>query len=237
MNEQQTTVANTLSDALAENDDNENKFLTFCLGQEEYGVEILRVREIIGIIGITPLPQMPEYVKGVINLRGKIIPVIELRTKFALPSVEYTEATCVIVVEVSENDESEHFQMGVIVDSVSEVLDISRSDIEPAPKFGSALKTEYIMGMGKVNNNDKNKVIILLDIDKVMTQEDLASMTSASSQIDASGDTASETPSSTLQEAETPIETNKDQSPEASDATETEKAAEGAAEDSKNVAA
>ena len=130
MNSAQTTAANTLSEALGDGGDKENKFLTFRLGNEEYGVEILRVREIIGLIGITPLPQMPEYVKGVINLRGKIIPVIELRTKFALPSVEYTEATCVIVVEVSEDNESEHFQMGVIVDSVSEVLDISRNDIE-----------------------------------------------------------------------------------------------------------
>ncbi len=187
MNTPQTAAASTLSDALGESGDKENKFLTFCLGQEEYGVEILRVREIIGIIGITPLPQMPEYVKGVINLRGKIIPVIELRTKFALPSVEYTEATCVIVVEVSEDNDSDHFQMGVIVDSVSEVLDIDRDDIEPAPRFGSALKTEYILGMGKVSQADREKVIILLDIDKVMTQEDLASLSSAGSQVDTGG--------------------------------------------------
>jgi len=187
MNTPQTTVANALSDALRDSGEKENKFLTFCLGQEEYGVEILRVREIIGIIGITPLPQMPEYVKGVINLRGKIIPVIELRTKFALPSVEYTEATCVIVVEVSEDNDSDHFQMGVIVDSVSEVLDIDRDDIEPAPRFGSALKTEYILGMGKVSQADREKVIILLDIDKVMTQEDLASLSSAGSQVDTGG--------------------------------------------------
>ena len=187
MNTPQTVAANTLSDALRDSGEKENKFLTFCLGQEEYGVEILRVREIIGIIGITPLPQMPEYVKGVINLRGKIIPVIELRTKFALPSVEYTEATCVIVVEVSEDNDSDHFQMGVIVDSVSEVLDIDRDDIEPAPRFGSALKTEYILGMGKVSDEDQEKVIILLDIDKVMTQEDLASLSSAGSQVDTGG--------------------------------------------------
>ena len=187
MNTPQTTVANALSDALRDSGEKENKFLTFCLGQEEYGVEILRVREIIGIIGITPLPQMPEYVKGVINLRGKIIPVIELRTKFALPSVEYTEATCVIVVEVSEDNDSDHFQMGVIVDSVSEVLDIDRDDIEPAPRFGSALKTEYILGMGKVSQADREKVIILLDIDKVMTQEDLASLSSAGSLVDTGG--------------------------------------------------
>jgi len=187
MTSPQTQIASSLSDALEDGRDNDNKFLTFCLGQEEYGVVILKVREIIGIIGITPVPQLPEYVKGVINLRGKIIPVIELRTKFALPSVEYTEATCVIVVEVSEDNDSDHFQMGVIVDSVSEVLDIDRDDIEPAPRFGSALKTEYILGMGKVSQADREKVIILLDIDKVMTQEDLASLSSAGSQVDTGG--------------------------------------------------
>ncbi len=237
MNTPQTVAANTLSDALNDNGEKENKFLTFCLGQEEYGVEILRVREIIGIIGITPLPQMPEYVKGVINLRGKIIPVIELRTKFALPSVEYTEATCVIVVEVSEDDEADHFQMGVIVDSVSEVLDIDRDDIEPAPRFGSVLKTEYILGMGKVNDDDREKVIILLDIDKVMTQEDLANLSSAGSLVDTGGGATAETQSFTSQEAETAVATDQDQSPAVSDAPETAQGDERAAEDSKNVAA
>ena len=97
-------------------DKNDDKFLTFRLGEEEYGVAILRVREIIGLIDITPLPRTPEFVKGVINLRGKIIPVIELRTKFGLAPVAYTEATCVIVVEVSDPSSEEQFQMGVIVE-------------------------------------------------------------------------------------------------------------------------
>ncbi len=180
----QTAIASSLTDALEDSRDNDNKFLTFCLGQEEYGVEFLRVREIIGIIGITPVPQLPEYVKGVINLRGKIIPVIELRTKFALPSVEYTEATCVIVVEVAGENGAEHFQMGVIVDSVSEVLNIARDDIEPAPKFGDGLSTEYILGMGKVSEDDREKVIILLDIDKVLTESEIESIRSASSSCD-----------------------------------------------------
>ncbi len=237
MNTPQTVAANTLSDALSDSGEKENKFLTFCLGQEEYGVEILRVREIIGIIGITPLPQMPVYVKGVINLRGKIIPVIELRTKFALPSVEYTEATCVIVVEVSEDNDSDHFQMGVIVDSVSEVLDIDRDDIEPAPRFGSALKTEYILGMGKVSDEDRDKVIILLDIDKVMTQEDLASLSNAGSLVDTAGGATTETPSSTEQETDTPDATGQAKTPAASDAPETPLVDGSAAEDSKNVAA
>ena len=184
MTSPQTQIASSLSDALEDSSDNDNKFLTFCLGQEEYGVVILKVREIIGIIGITPVPQLPEYVKGVINLRGKIIPVIELRTKFAMPSVEYTEATCVIVVEVSDEDETEHFQMGVIVDSVSEVLNIARNDIEPPPKFGDGLSTEYILGMGKVSEGDREKVVILLDIDKVLTESELESIRSATSSCD-----------------------------------------------------
>lgn len=190
-----TAISNIIPEALAADGDNENKFLSFCLGEEEYGVEILRVREIIGIIDITPLPQTPEYVKGVINLRGKIIPVIELRTKFILESVEYTEATCIIVVEVSDKEINEEFQMGVVVDSVSEVLDISREDIEAAPRFGTDLNTDYIMGMGKVKQGDKQKVIILLDIDKVMTQEDMSSLAKVGGDSNNMGDNA-DTPSS-----------------------------------------
>ncbi|MDQ7014141.1 MAG: chemotaxis protein CheW [Planctomycetota bacterium] len=155
--------------------DNENKFLSFRLDSEEYGLEILRVREIIGIIDITPLPQTPNYVKGVINLRGKIIPVIELRTKFELAPKEYTEETCVIVVEVSDGGD-ERFQMGVIVDTVSEVIDVPRKSIEPAPRFGGALNTSFILGMGKL----KDKVLILLDIDRIMSTSDIDTLSEAS---------------------------------------------------------
>lgn len=157
---------------------NDDKFLTFRLGQEEYGVEILRVREIIGLIDITPLPRTPDYVKGVINLRGKIIPVIELRTKFGLPPVEYTEATCVIVVDVEDADGGEQLQMGVIVDTVSEVLDIRQDLIEPAPRFGSAASAESIMGMGKVEMGETTKVVILLDIDRVLAGGEAKSLSS-----------------------------------------------------------
>ncbi len=155
--------------------DNENKFLSFRLDSEEYGLEILRVREIIGIIDITPLPQTPNYVKGVINLRGKIIPVIELRTKFELGPKEYTEETCVIVVEVSDGGD-ERFQMGVIVDTVSEVIDVPRKIIEPAPRFGGALNTSFILGMGKL----KDKVLILLDIDRIMSTSDIDTLSESS---------------------------------------------------------
>lgn len=173
-------VAPAISEALGRSADNENKFLSFCLGSEEYGLEILRVREIIGIMDITPLPQTPEYVKGVINLRGKIIPVIALRTKFGLPSVEHTDATCVIVVEVRFTESTEQFSIGVIVDTVNEVLDIQREQIEPAPDFGCNVNTEYILGIGTVDE----KVVILLDIDKLMTESEVKALKSAATRAD-----------------------------------------------------
>ncbi len=154
-------------------DTNESKFLTFRLGVEEYGVEILRVREIIGLMDITPLPKTPAHIKGVINLRGKIIPVIDLRAKFRLPPVDYTDATCVIVVEASDDQKGEKFHIGVIVDTVSEVLDIARDHIEPAPRFGFALNTDYILGMGKVGGHNAQRVAILLDIDRVLVASEL----------------------------------------------------------------
>lgn len=169
----------------ARSDDNQNKFLSFRLGSEEYSVEILRVREIIGILDITPLPQTPDYVKGVINLRGKIIPVIELRTKFGMPSIEYTEETCIVVVEVTSPTGDDQFPMGVIVDSVSEVQNISREQIEPAPNFGPSLNTGYIMGMGKVRSGDRETVLILLDIDKVLKLDDLRAVSQATGAADA----------------------------------------------------
>ncbi|MEQ9616793.1 MAG: chemotaxis protein CheW [Phycisphaerales bacterium] len=153
------------------NDANANKYLSFVLGKEEYSVEILKVREIIGIIDVTPLPQTPDYIKGVINLRGKIIPVVELRTRFGIESVEYTDATCIIVVEVESTD-GEQLHMGVIVDTVSEVLSIGANDLEPAPKFATAVNTDYILGIGKV----KGKTIILLDINKVLSAAEISAI-------------------------------------------------------------
>jgi purine-binding chemotaxis protein CheW len=141
------------------------KLLSFCLGREEYGLDILAVREIIGLIDITPLPRTPAYVKGVINLRGKIIPVIELRKRFGLEAVKYTEETCIIVVDVPVEGESEARQMGVVVDSVREVLDIPQGAIEPPPEFGCQVPMDYITGIGKV----KDKVVVILDATKVLS--------------------------------------------------------------------
>ncbi len=144
------------------------KYLTFTLGKEEYGVGILKVREIIGLMEITAVPHTPSYIKGVINLRGRVIPVIELRVKFGMERQEYNERTCIIVVEVQ--GPSETVQVGMLVDSVSEVLNIAEEEIEPPPNFGSGnLDTDSLLGMGKV----KGQVKILLDVDRVVGEGEL----------------------------------------------------------------
>jgi len=140
----------------------EGKYLTFALGSEEYGLEILKVREIIGYMEITAVPQTPSYVKGVINLRGQVIPVIDLRAKFGMETAKVTDETCIIVVEIRQDGCK--FSTGIVVDHVQEVLDIDGENIEEAPQFGSTVNTDFILGMGKVGDSVK----ILLDIDKVL---------------------------------------------------------------------
>lgn len=147
----------------------EGKYLSFLLGKEEYGVEILKVQEINGMMGVTPVPRTPSYVRGVINLRGRVIPIISLRDHFKMPRVEDTEKTCVIVVQVQYEDTQ--ITVGIIVDEVSEVLNISRQQIEPAPSFGGGMEeTDFVTGMGKLDD----KVVILLDIDQILSQGELA---------------------------------------------------------------
>ncbi len=145
----------------------EGKYLTFSLTGEEYGIGILKVKEIIGIMAITTIPRMPPYVKGVINLRGKVIPVIDLRLKFDMEEADCTERTCIIVVEISGG--AGRILIGIIVDSVSEVLNVKGADIEDTPAFGSKLDTEYILGMAKTGG----RVKILLDIDRVLSGREL----------------------------------------------------------------
>ncbi len=140
----------------------EGKYLTFALGAEEYGLEILKVREIIGYMEVTAVPRTPAYVKGVINLRGQVIPVVDLRAKFAMPEAEVTEQTCIIVVEITQAGKA--FNTGIVVDRVSEVLDITTDQIEDPPQLGSTVEANFILGMAKVGE----KVKILLDIDKVL---------------------------------------------------------------------
>jgi len=138
------------------------KYLSFFLDQEEYGIEILRVREIIGLMAITSVPRTPRYIRGVINLRGKVIPIIDLRLKFDMPEVEATDETCIIVVQSGDDS------VGTVVDKVSEVLDIPEEDIVDAPSLGADVNTDYILGIGKA----EDRVKLLLDIDKVLAAVD-----------------------------------------------------------------
>ncbi len=150
--------------------DKQGKYLTFALANEEYGLEILKVREIIGYMDITAVPQTPDYIKGVINLRGQVIPVVDLRTKFGMEITDITDQTCIIVVEISQGDRN--FSTGIVVDHVQEVLDIEGENIEEAPQFGSSVNTDFILGMGKIGDSVK----ILLDIDKVLAGAEFSSV-------------------------------------------------------------
>jgi purine-binding chemotaxis protein CheW len=145
------------------------KYLTFLLGREEFAIQVLKVREIMGIQDITAVPQTPQYVKGVINLRGKVIPVVDLRLKFCLPEIDYTQRTCIIVVQVQSAGVTLH--TGIIVDAVSEVLNLAATDIEDTPDFGDGCGSaaSYLLGMAKV----KGKVKILLDIDRVLSAQEV----------------------------------------------------------------
>ncbi len=146
------------------------KYLTFFLSKEEYGLEILKVREIIGMMNITPVPRTPDFVCGIVNLRGKVIPVVELRLKFSMEKVENTSETCIIVVQTQD------MEIGIVVDRVSEVIDIATANIQPPPAFGSkGISTEYILGIGKTNE----RIQLLLNIDKVLSREEMTHLTVA----------------------------------------------------------
>jgi len=142
------------------------KFLTFFLEDEEYGIEILKVQEIIGMMSITPVPRTPSFVRGVINLRGKVLPIIDLRLKFGMPAIVQTEETCIIVVR------AQGVEMGIVVDKVSEVLDIATEEIDPVPSFGATVDTAYILGIGKAAGNVK----LLLHIDKVLSTDEVVDL-------------------------------------------------------------
>jgi purine-binding chemotaxis protein CheW len=146
------------------------KYLTVVLENEAYGIGVLKVREIIRMQKITPVPQMPAFVKGVINLRGRVIPIVDMRVKFGLKA-EFAERTCIVVVQVKLPSD-QIVQMGLIVDSVEEVVTLNASEIEPTPDFGTKINTEYLLGMAKV----KGTVKTLLDIDRVVAPETVAAL-------------------------------------------------------------
>ncbi len=154
-------------------DSKAGKYLTFKLADEDYGISLLKVREIIGMMPITSVPRTPEFVKGVINLRGKVIPVTDLRRRFDMPEIDYNDRTCIIVVEVSGQEST--VQMGIVVDAVTEVLAVQEPEIAPAPEFGASVDTRYILGMA----NMEGAVKILLDIDRVLTEEAIDALTDA----------------------------------------------------------
>jgi len=166
-------LAKTMDQAVNVMVDKEGKYLTFSLANEEYGIGILKIKEIIGMMSITTIPQTPEFVKGVINLRGKVIPVMDLRLRFGMEAIDYNERTCIIVVEIES--QAGTVMIGIVVDAVSEVLNIKGEDIEDTPTFGTKLNTDYILGMAKMEGDVK----ILLDIDKVLSADEVNALEKA----------------------------------------------------------
>jgi purine-binding chemotaxis protein CheW len=162
-----TDVEQTMNQAVKAITIKTGKYLTFMLAEETYGIGILKVKEIIGMMPITSVPRTPEFVKGVINLRGKVIPVVDLRLKFTMDAADYTDRTCIIVVEIDSDTGT--VLIGIVVDAVSEVLNIKAEEIEETPAFGSKLNTDYILGMAKMEGGVK----ILLDIDKVLSTKEI----------------------------------------------------------------
>ena len=139
-----------------------SQFLTFNLGEELYGVDILRVQEIKGYTAVTKIPNTPSHIKGVLNLRGTIVPIVELRTKFNMPTIDYTTFTVIIVVVVRDK------VMGLVVDSVSDVLDIDKKDIQVPPQFGAKVDVSFLNGIGKSGD----KLVALLDMDRLLSEEE-----------------------------------------------------------------
>ncbi len=164
------SAATRKNSAIASNTANlGGKFLTFFLAGEEYGIAILKVHEIIGMMAITSVPRTPVFIRGVINLRGKVIPIVDLRLKFDMPAQDQTSETCIIVVHV------QGIEIGIVVDRVSEVLNIAGNDIEDPPSFGADVSTDYILGIGK----SQGKVKILLDIDRVLSTQEVNALPTA----------------------------------------------------------
>jgi len=161
-------LAEVMNQAVKVMGEREGKYLTFTLAGEEYGIGILKIKEIIGMMPITFVPQTPNFVKGVVNLRGKVIPVMDLRLRFGIDAMDYTDRTCIIVVEIT--GDTGNIMIGVVVDTVSEVLNIKGEDIEDTPAFGTKLDTDYILGMAKTDGGVK----ILLDIDRVLRTDEIS---------------------------------------------------------------
>jgi purine-binding chemotaxis protein CheW len=153
---------------MEEEDTQKGRFLTFTLGKEDYGIEIIYVTEIIGIQAITEVPELPDYVKGIINLRGKIIPVMDVRLRFKKEPIAYTDRTCIIVIDIKD------ISIGMIVDTVSEVISIDDVNIVPPPSMKTGFHNRYVKGIGKVGNDVK----LLLDCEKILSEDEVESLAS-----------------------------------------------------------
>lgn len=153
---------------MEEEDTQKGRFLTFALGKEDYGIEIIYVTEIIGIQAITEIPELPNYVKGIINLRGKIIPVMDVRLRFKKEPMDYTDRTCIIVIDIKE------ISIGLIVDTVSEVISIEDGNIVPPPSMKTGFQNKYVKGIGKVGNDVK----LLLDCERILSEEEVENLAS-----------------------------------------------------------
>lgn len=151
-----------------------NQYLTFMLGDEEFALQIAKVREVLDYTSITKVPRMPDFLCGVINLRGYVVPVVDLRLKLGIPAVRKLSETCIVIVEV--NLENELILMGALTDSVQEVIDIDSSQISPPPHIGFKINTDFIKGMGKCNDG----FVIILDIDRVLSEQEMALLSSTS---------------------------------------------------------
>lgn len=144
------------------------QYLTFLLGGEMYAIDILNIKEIIEYGQVTEVPMMPAFIRGVINLRGRVVPVVNLLARFGKPSSEITKRSCIVIIEAGAEEERQ--DIGIVVDSVSEVLDIPAGEIEPAPSFGAKIRSDFISGMGKVNG----KFVVMLSVNKVLSVEEMA---------------------------------------------------------------
>jgi len=171
----QTRGGPLLTSAQAHAGAEQRQYLTFMLGGEMFSIGILCIKEIIEYAGLTEVPMMPACIRGVINLRGAVVPVMDLSSRFGKPSTAVTKRTCIVIVEVT-NDEHERQDMGVVVDAVNAVLEIPACEIEPAPAFGSRIRTDFIEGMGKVNG----KFVILLNVNRVLSVDEIAAMAQVS---------------------------------------------------------
>jgi purine-binding chemotaxis protein CheW len=167
--------ANTKKTVTAEEQvqDEEGQYLTFTLGKEMFAIGILNIKEILEYGNLTEVPMMPEFIRGVINLRGAVVPVVDLSARFGGKPSEETKRTCIVIIEVHAEEERQ--DIGIVVDAVSEVLEIPDSEIEPAPAFGAKIRADFIQGMGKV----KGKFVIILDVDKVLSVDELAMVSEA----------------------------------------------------------